>query len=57
MDSHNGDANVLVFMILGDPMTFVRDRTRIISPVRLKALMRMVRRRNLPDLRDDFTCL
>ena len=54
-DSHSGDAKLLVFMILGDPMTFVRDRTRIFSPARLKALMRTVRGRSLPNLRDDFT--
>lgn len=28
-DSHNDDANVLVFMILGDPKSFVGDRTWI----------------------------
>jgi len=54
-DNHNDDANVFILMILGDPTAFVRNELDLLSPARLKALMRTVRGRSLPDLRDDFT--
>jgi hypothetical protein len=54
-DNHNDGANVFILMVLGDPTTFVSGGREFFSPARLKALMRMVRERSLPYLRDDFT--
>jgi hypothetical protein len=42
-------------MVLGDPTTFVSGGREFFSPARFKALMRTMRERNLPYLRDDFT--